>query len=304
MLFPPGMGDIYWCLTKLEDYKEKNKIDKIDAYILDSGVKNRSLEFLKRFNFIDSVSYSMDIDPRSNFGLSLKHIGNQTTTSGIIPDYISPSGVKYDRLFWFNTMMDRFGKTVDEIAPEYETNWYPEMNHNVNHEHFKTIIENQYKTKYVVGFFVAPNNMYNHWRKHLDYDKIYSMLLRIYNEYGYKSVIIGREWDMVTSNELRNRDGHSILIDYTGKTDTNKMFGLFEGAEAVIGDSAGNVLMAPYFKKKTICFWSSEYFKATEFFVNTVPPDSVNNWYHPIDVKDYNEERIINILSKHEQNSN
>ena len=57
ILLPPGIGDIYWVLTKLESFLEINNIDLPDIYIQEQGVKNRGLAFIEKFPFLNSKQY-------------------------------------------------------------------------------------------------------------------------------------------------------------------------------------------------------------------------------------------------------
>ena len=301
IFLPPGLGDTYWCLTKLESYKKRNNVNYMRLVIMDNKTLNRSLDFLKRIDFVDDVTYTSEVTPYENNETDKEMVDlfhemlSITDPQGIVENFKYKNHT-YDALLCFNRAMEN-GISLDNIMPEYETNWYLNLKPDPDHERYKTYIRDTYDTKYVVLFVVNPDNpMYDSWRTHVGYDTIYKLASNIYSTYNYKSVIVGREWDSGISDIFSTLDKNNIILDYIGKSPFNKMLGLFEGSEAVIGDAAGNVLLAPMFGVKTFCFWSKEFFSDQRFNSNSVTPDSVNRWYFPIEVSEYDEPFIIKKL--------
>lgn len=273
-LVPPGMGDIYWSLTKIKGIAEKDNIDKIDIVIFHDASR-RSEAFPGRFTMVNS-----------------SRMGNANETRGKKKKN-EPLHHDFDYLVWYNNVLEE-GKYLDtDIFPDINTDWYPEMNHSCVEEAFGIDMKEQYQD-YVVMFYVEPNRMYKLWREYVDYPTIYSLCKKIKHYFGYNILIMGMEWDRKSFNALKSLDTDNIIIDMLGKTNVDKLFGLLKNAKAIIGDSAGNVMMGNYFKIPTFMFWSDDKFTNKNFFLNTAPPDSLGKWYYPICVKQYKEDEILN----------
>lgn len=287
ILVPPGIGDLYWVLTKLESFKKVEGLDSLDLRIFDSGDGSaRSLDYAKRHLFLDSVEYtSSDIqlmlydDPH----MKEQFFGDYNTA--VIKDF---RGFNY--LFWLNACMIR-GIDLYTVRPEYEVNWYPEMS--ISH------VENEYGRwakrefgDYILAWFTTRGH-YAHWSKLVTFDQWRNMLLEIHKKTGYKILLTGMPWDREDNKNLKGSGNDSIFIDLTGGTTTDQLFGLIKNAKASIGHQAGNMMMSVIFHKPTFIIYNryqhyppsaTKYWGQfhPDFYKYTLPPNTLNKFQFPI----------------------
>lgn len=288
ILVLPGMGDIYWTLVKLEDFLKKKKIVLPQVYIWNMDGRPRSLAFLERFPFIKAMGYwgggQLSNKDAAVLYDTYNHYGKwQVPNFHDFDYYISMNGLLTD------------GLSMDKAITQYESNWYPTM--------FESIEEINYEKKYkkelgnyIFGFF-SSLGMFGHWIKFMPAHVIYKMCQHINNSTGCKIVLSGCEWDREFNNQLMSLDEDGIFIDMVGKTDIDKLYGLMKASKGIVGWCGGNTIMGTVFKKKTIMFWCKKQFPKN--FKDVVcPPDSLGQWYRPINVEDYNHEKVASLVSK------
>ena len=276
------MGDIYWCLTKMESFMKAHNYNKIDAYVytLDAYPLYRGLDYLSRFPFVEPCGYYGKQIDENIF----------STPGGEIHNNI----MGMDHVFWFNKSMERGNSVETDIHPAYATNWYVEM---YKENEIETKYINLYKRLYgeYVVLFYKTDGFYNIWSNKINISKI-ERIAKYLKSKNIKLILTGAHWDIKEKNGFKGimLDNDNI-VDLIGRTaQIDAMFGLLKGSVANYGMAAGNLMKSVYFKKPTVMLWWPE--KAgwnSKFMYNSLPKDSLNNWYYPIHLEHYDIDKII-----------
>jgi ADP-heptose:LPS heptosyltransferase len=122
--------------------------------------------------------------------------------------------------------------------------------------------------------------MYRYWLDEFSERKILEAL-RWIRAAGKKIIFMGAGWDTDSIGHriaTAQKDG---FCDLSGRTSFDEMMGLMRYSKGVIGWPAGNTIMASVMKVPTVLIWNS-YF-CEEFWRYSCPPDSLDNWYQPLD---------------------
>lgn len=284
ILVLPGMGDIYWTMTKLEGFLKTNGIVLPQVYIWDFDKRPRSKDFTRKFPFVKVAGYwGGAIDSQLLKDTYL------TDKKWLVENYKG-----FDYYVSVNGILAS-GKDLDGIK-EYPTNWYVPM--------FESLTERTFgkETKSAIGsyvvVFLSDHGMFSEWVKHIDAAEAYTLLKEIAIETGHKIVLTGCNWDVEFNQKLKELDKEGRFLDLVNKTSTDEFFGLVKESSGVIGWCGGNTIMSTVFKKPTIVFWSQEHFKQADFFKNCCPPDSLEKWYFPRVVEKYSASDTVRLAKE------
>ena len=148
---------------------------------------------------------------------------------------------------------------------------------------------------YIMAFFV-PHGMYQNWLGEFPIEEIYNALALIADTLKCRVLLTGAEWDKVSLiDDLMKMDAgfdRKALVDLTGQTTLEELFGLMRSSEGCIGFPGGNTIMSAVFKKPTLLIWNKYFDK--RFWKNCCPPDSHGNWYVFEDTADNTGKRVGN----------
>jgi len=283
ILVPPGVGDVYWSLIKIKSFCEKHGYGIPDVRISSQKVdRQRSIDYVKRCPFVNAAGY--EFHPKGKRPDEFREAYNLDGRN------IFKKVSHCDYFIAFNGSM-RFGKSIDMLHPEYETDWMFPM--------FESLEERRYAPKlkeeigdFIVAYFV-PHGMYSKWLSDLSEADIKDMLVEIQQATGKKIILVGAKWDKNTFIEqFAELDGFINLI---GKTSLPECFSLMRYADGVIGFPSGITIMATRFKTPTVMFWNDYFDKG--FFHNSCPPQSYLNWYDYVNTKEeYADEKATDKL--------
>jgi 2-polyprenyl-3-methyl-5-hydroxy-6-metoxy-1,4-benzoquinol methylase len=286
ILVPPGMGDIYWVLCKLESFIESHATGTPEVWIasLEPNL-DRSFEYLDRHNFLYAAGYfdARSIKSRPARGRMEPPVWRRAymeDNDGVFPDVL---GFDY---FLSANGGTRHGRSLDELMPGCATNWYPPMFISVEERTFGTSLRAKFGD-YLMAYFVH-HGMYKHWLKELPPSALYNILQRINQKTGMPIVLTGAGWDVgdPVGDYLISTDKASsgFIVDLRGKTTMPQLLSLLRASKGCIGFCGGNTIMSAAFKKPTVLLWNSYFDK--RFWTNSCPPDSLHNWYEPADTKE------------------
>ncbi|MEE8262737.1 MAG: methyltransferase domain-containing protein [Gammaproteobacteria bacterium] len=273
VLLPPGIGDSYWSIVKLPGLMRQIGADVVDVYVADGGDgRHRSLEWLRKLPFINAVGYR-------KYPLSSPVFNEAYMTSG---RYLFRDVAGCDYFLAFNGRM-RFGADLEQIEPEWGTDWYPPLFQPLDEvkfeQDYRFLLADE-RFGYIVCYFV-PHGMYQNWLKEMPHAQISATLQYVAEKTGCRLVFMGAEWDKDgMASQLAKETGG---LDFVGKTTIPQMVALIRGSSGVIGWPAGNTILATMLKRPTLLYWN-DYFDE-RFWRKSCPPDSWEEWYWAIDTK-------------------
>ena len=249
----PGIGDVYWCLLKLEDYKKKNGIKKLKVYIHDStniaGRNfNRSGRLLDLVNFVDEYHY-VDFANLDQLVDSAKSSGGLTTGN-----YTSVKG-NGSFLFMYPNMTIDKGTRIEKWLPEYKTNF----NMKIKSKDVKSV-----KQDSLILICSLDDGTCQNWLYGFGKDEWAKLVADIAKRYKTKPIIIGAEWDKSFVDSWLAPVDVNSYVNLTGKLSFEETCGLFKRANLLISTISGASIVANHFKTPTIAL-SPGYFHTNGF---------------------------------------
>lgn len=276
ILFPPGIGDIYWSLVKLESFlKAKGETAPPDIYIGtrpdEFNSHNRAWPFLERFPFIKPTGKILNVDKIAPPFWT--RILTQKET-GVFKDVL---GCKY--FIVYNGPINA-GRSLLEVDPEFECNW--NLNMLVSKE--QRVATRKYQASYgqYIVYHFGTRGTYKYWTDEFSVDQIIESIKSITEKTKAAPILAGGIWDREDVG-LQKIIEEAGCIDLLGKTSLEELYGLIQGAQMVTGFPSGLSMIAPSLGTKTLSLWSTLY--PTNTWWNVVPPDTHLNSYWAIGTK-------------------
>jgi hypothetical protein len=277
ILFPPGIGDIYWSLVKLQSFLEKKgETKKPDIYIGtrpdEFNSHNRAWPFIEMFPFVNSTREILNVDENPPRFWQEAYTQSET---GIFADVLG-----CDYFMVYNGPINA-GVSLDEVDPEYKCNWDLPMTVSLHQKEYTSQCIVQFG-EYVVYHF-GTRGTYKYWTDEFDVAKIVRAIRKISNRTGTKAILAGGIWDREDKGQSRiAKDAN--CIDMRGETSLEELYGMIRGAKAVVGFPSGLSILSPALGTKTLSFWSQLYPENTWW--NVVPPNTHGKLYYAARTKD------------------
>lgn len=273
ILLPPGIGDIYWSLVKLRALLRKTgETEKPDVYIGtrpdEFGSHNRAWPFLDRIPFVNSTGEMRDVDIRTP--RYWEHAYTQSTT-GIFPGVLG-----CDYFVVYNGPINA-GVALSDVDPELECEWDLHLEESLVQSSSMFMSQVEYG-RYIVYHF-GTRGTYRYWTNEFNVERIIEAMNLITDRTSTTPILVGGIWD-------REDEGlHKILsqtdcVDLMGKTSLDEVYGLIQGAQAVVGFPSGLSILSPALGTPTVSFWSGFYPEGTWW--NVVPPETHGRLYRAV----------------------
>lgn len=275
ILMPPGIGDSYWSIVKLESFIERYNTGLPDVYQLiqktrvaqNEKLANRATSFLEMFPFLAAkgVHYQRE-------GKKVRAIWREA--------YLRPGRTVFKDVLGFDYMLAyngrfRAGETLEE-ADNLKCNWYPKRFVSLAEERFKEDCMQTYG-KYAVFYFVF-HGTYKNWSDQFPVDEVIKAVNLIVSKTGLTPIFVGAAWDAGNDQLKHLIKSVPKAINMLGQTSLEQLFGLLRGSELVVGYPSGLTIMATVLKAKTLIIWNHYY--NTAFWFNSCPPDArYTNYY-------------------------
>jgi SAM-dependent methyltransferase len=287
-LMLPGMGDIYWVMIKMQDFMKQHRIQKATVDIWDFDDRPRSIEYVERIPFVTQGDYFKNKDYRDDVFRESYHDG---------PRSIFPGYKGYDYYFAVNGVL-RVGHALDDASLDigrYQSDWYFPYFMSVQ----ETAMGQEFRRQH--GPFIMTHfsslGMFRHWQKCLTPDQAFMILREINMRCGKKIVLTGKYWDSEYNQALKSLDNKGILIDLVDQTPMPMFLSMMAASDGMFGWCGGNTVKSTYFRRPTVMLWHN-YFPDERFFVNSCPPDSLGNWYWPLNISRCTTTDILNTALK------
>ena len=265
ILVPPGIGDSYWSIVKMESFLKREKLGIPDVTVICNADPKynghlRSAPFLQMFPFLHSTGKSVANDPRRKRIWREAYLEKGRT--------IFRNVLGFDYFLAYNGHL-RFGESLEEIDPDLDCDWFPPMFVSLEQMNFEKQCKDKYG-KYIVFYFPSYGT-FSHWYKQFPLSWLIDSIRRIINSTDYSPIFVGAKWDEedIIQQQIINSIPNSINL--AGKTSLDELFGAIKGSEFVMGYPSGLPIMAAVLKKKTLIIWNDYYDK--DFAWNCCPPE-------------------------------
>lgn len=287
ILVPPGIGDSYWSITKLESFIEKNKIGIPDIYVACNKVKQhdghkRAFPFIEMFPFLHSSSEAIGNMKNEKH----KQIWREAYAQKRRTIFNKVMGCDY--FISYNGHL-RFGERMEDIDPDLKTNWYPKMFESLEQKRYKNQILKHYG-KYILCYFPCQGT-YKYWTQEFNLSKIVSSIQNICRLTKTFPIFVGAKWDAEEETLTRITQNSGRCLDLRGKTSVEQLFGLIKGSSLIFGFPSGLTIMATVLKAKTLMLWNKYYHE--DFVKHSCPPDTWDKNYFVFNTKNLTEREVI-----------
>jgi len=285
IMVPPGIGDIYWVLTKLKSFCKDKGIGIPDLLISSPRPdRDRSFPYVQKVPFINAAGY-------------VKHKNHQDPIwrEAYLEDgrTVFPKHLGCDYFMAYNGVT-RFGAALEDVDPQWEVDWHFPIYEDLEEKQARI----QYKAKYGKYFvvYVVPHGMYAHWKAEFNLHKTREAIELIQKQTGARPILVGASWDETYVPNLLGMKTNSAMVDLTGKTTLSQAFALMKESIGVFGYPSGLSIMATVFKIPTLLLWN-EYF-VEDFWKNSCPKGSLDNWYKYLDTKYLQPKTVANTFKE------
>ena len=285
ILLPPGIGDVYWSLVKMESFLEQNGLGRPDVYIASQadihGSETRAFPFIEHFSFVNSTGVVVD---NSVLGESTfwTHAYTQPHT-GIFADVIG-----YDYFMAYNGPINA-GLSLEVADEEYACNWDLRIPDSQRQNDIVHSLTAQY-APYIVYHF-GTRGTYKYWTDEFQVGKIAESIKRASKRTGTTPILAGGVWDRQDKGLLKIMR-KAKCVDMLGKTSFEGLCGLIRGSEMVVGYPSGLEMLATILGKKTLTLWSEYYPFGTSQHV--VAPNKVGSVYFTEKTKGLTVKKLVN----------
>lgn len=259
ILVIPGLGDIHWVMLKMESWIAQNcPGEKPEIWIWNFDNRPRSHEFVERIPFVKFGGY-LDRGIEMN-----RRAFNQTYMTGQRSEIFGFHG--FESYLCVNGEL-RIGRHMDEILPQYQTNWdYP-----INLDGCEPKITDPY-----IIFYFSDHGMFSQWVAEMPPEKIAAFVKSIRK---HRLILTGSSWDA----EFNNIFADSHMENLCGQTSLPELIGLIRGAKAFVGWCGGNTILSQHLNTPTLMLWSDYFIK--KFQTNWVKPEKIGKIYRPLNVE-------------------
>lgn len=275
ILFPPGIGDSYWSIVKIQSFLKSKGLSIADIHVvcnreLQFEAHKRSFPFIEMFPFLNATGNTFE-----NRGSSeRKKIWdeayiNKNRNGRTIFENVNDC----DYFIAYNGHL-RYGEELEKID-DLECNWSPPMFVSLEQQRYEKECVKKYG-EYILFYFVF-HGTYQHWTNQFSVEKVIESIKRIVKKTGCIPVFTGAKWDSMEDNLRRVVKGVPNCVNLCGETSVEQLFGLIKGSQMVVGYPSGLTIVSAMLEKKTLIIWNDYYNK--DFAWLACPPPTRNKTY-------------------------
>ena len=291
ILLPPGIGDSYWSVVKLEAFLKRENLPLPDVYVAapremaDEGHK-RAFPFLEMFPFLHSSGITISSQAPKDRKIWLEAYAQEGRT--IFRDVLG-----MDYFIAYNGHL-RVGRQLEEIDPDLTCNWIPPMFVSLEQERYRKEAIELYGN-YIVFYFVFQGT-YKYWTQEFPIRDVIRFIQKIVQKTGCTPVFAGAKWD--SKDTLLNQVKAAVPyhVDLVGKTSVEQLFGLLRGAAGVVGYPSGLTIMSAVLRQKTLVIWNDYYNRAFAWYA--VPPEVRDCSYFAVNTKEIKPDALAEQVNK------
>lgn len=231
---PPGVGDVYWALCKLQSIREKHRLEDVELVIKSSNF-DRAGEWAGMCPFVDSTSFAKF----KNLDAEKIGLGGVTYPGGDINGNRPPT---IDAVLWPNAVVDR-GDHLRHWLPEYDLR-----------QDWKIATKQPEGLESVDGhpvIYASSATIHKAWAPKLDVAWWTVMAETLAMRFGRKPIVIGASWDVGFSGGVLADN----TIDMLGKTTLAEVAWILEHAAGIVGIISGMTILANHFRTPAIAIY-------------------------------------------------
>ena len=278
ILVPPGMGDSYWSIVKMQSFLKSEGIDMPDICIAAGKDKKynghvRAVPFLQMFPFVNAAGGHIAMKQMEN-GKKIWNEAYSERGRTVFRDIYD-----HDYMLSYNGHI-RWGVQLEDVDPQYECDWHPPMFVSLDQENFKNNCIKQYGKYFCI--YLPLYGHYVKWLEEFSLDNLIKAINKISKENDAIPVLVGAQWDAEDKKLSAAKGKIKKLVDLTGKTDMQQLFGCLRGSELVFGFPSGLTIMSAAIRCKTLMVWNDFYeigVHGNKFYRYVCPPDTWNKNY-------------------------
>jgi hypothetical protein len=224
---PSGVGDIYWCLAKIQSYRAKLGLERVLLGVQRTQ-HDRSVEWGRMVGFVDGAQYV-----RFNAsGIALRQ--------GFDP---APGVPGVDVVMWPNAVVDR-GEHLCTWMPEYELNL-----------DFKIATEQRNgRPGGDIVIYPSSRPVNKAWFPMLELAWWIELAQSLHALFNRRVTMIGSAWDAENCAGLR-----SVSESLIGYTSLAEVAWILEHAKLVIGVASGMTILANHFQTPCIALFPDKH---------------------------------------------
>jgi hypothetical protein len=212
---PSGVGDTYWALSKIRDFRQRHGAETVELCIQHSRLR-RALEWSEMVDFVDGAcELKFKADP-----LALETGFSQGQTRGA------------DYCFWPNAVIDR-GEHISTWLPDYALDLDFEVRCDDPPEEHRGLCA-VYTSSVTINNAWLPGCGATFWKDLVGGRLRHAMPLGV----------IGSFWDMPLTTQI----DISGITDLVARTTLKQVTGILRDARVVVGVISGMTIMANHFK--------------------------------------------------------
>jgi hypothetical protein len=304
IVVPGGIGDVYWCMVKMESFlRSKGITEKPQIVVLSEtemweSSRDRAIPFLKMIPFIQlGHPLSTPVNPVKPQPKCLRAIYDEISLRcgrSVIPDF---QGFEY--LMCFNGVINT-GHWLEKDDP-LECNWYFPLLISEEQKQFESLCRKKYG-KYAVFYFSLYGDYIRLNVNQFSLEKMGEGIRRFTSECGLTPVFVGAHWDKKWPTPHRWVDYLPQLlemipgaVDLVGETSLDQVFGVLRGAELISGYHCGLTNMGIVFKKPSVLLWATDRFPPNTSLA-VAPPDTRMKTYIPLYTKNLTVDTYVGMM--------
>lgn len=223
---PPGVGDTYWALAKMESFIERHGIKHVTLCVKAHELK-RALAWPEMVGFVNAAE-------EFDFG----------TNKGIRETGFSARKPGLDVVMWPNAVIDT-GKHLSEWMPDYDLN--------LDFEIKTPELPASWRDRHLI--YASSEGVNNHWLPGRGVGFWRHLINEIGNVTGERPIIIGAGWDKDFFRAIGPVQADSLISETT----LPQVAGIIKEAKSLTGIISGMTVLGNHFRTPTVAIYPDKF---------------------------------------------
>jgi hypothetical protein len=236
---PPGVGDTYWALCKLESFRERHGIEHVTLCVKKAELK-RALAWP---SMVDCVDAAEEFEFGTNPGI--RETGFSCRKPGV------------DVVMWPNAVIDR---------GEHLRNWMPEYELNLDIEIKTPPIWSKFMNRHVI--YASSEGVNREWFPDRGPGFWRHLINEIADQTGERPLLIGAGWDKDFFRAIEPVEADSLISETT----LPEVAGLIKHAKSLTGMISGMTILGNHFRTPTVAIYPDRFMPG--FLTSWIKPDT------------------------------